>query len=318
MSLARRKITHLSIGNFNLDITLYVDRIPGPDESVLASTINVRPGGAATNYAVAVASYGHKPYLLATVSEDELVRRYLSMVEEAGVDVSLVQKIRGEPGIVVIFVYPGGERSMVKYPGVNSALARLKIPLEVLERVQVVHIASAPPSILSAIGDKAKGNATLLSYDPGIHVNDFVEDNLRLLRFVDTLFLNKKEAKILLEKNNLDSVFAQGVKRVVVKAGSRGAYLLNPRGQVYLGACKIEEKVVDTTGAGDAFDAFFNATLAETGDELLSIQHGVVAGALKTLCRSSFICFDKKVFNKYFGRSEVVEVGLDDFVADVT
>jgi len=68
---------HVSVGNFNVDVVLYVGKMPGRDESVNAVEAHIGPGGAATNYAIAAARYGHRAALVAAVSRSPLAAAYL-------------------------------------------------------------------------------------------------------------------------------------------------------------------------------------------------------------------------------------------------
>jgi len=74
--------THISVGNINIDIVLYVDRLPGRDEDTLAESLDIRPGGAASNYAVAVSQYGHRVHLVAVASSHVLAGMALRFSRE--------------------------------------------------------------------------------------------------------------------------------------------------------------------------------------------------------------------------------------------
>jgi len=57
-------LLHASVGNINVDLTIYLEKLPNPDESIKAEKFSVGKGGGALNYAVAVSRYGHRARLI--------------------------------------------------------------------------------------------------------------------------------------------------------------------------------------------------------------------------------------------------------------
>lgn len=307
--MSKRPYVHISVGNLNIDIVLYVPRQPGPDESVLASKIDIRPGGAATNYVVAVSYYGHKSYILASVSNHYLVKGFLRQLEEMGVNTSLVKISEGFPGLAVIIVLPNGSRSMVLFRGVNENISINQLDNKVLENAHVLHIASVEPSIAKEFLALSKSKMVITSYDPGVYAKTHRNELLKVLNYVDILFLNKTEYKELFKQRSIDDVFEKGVNLVVVKMGSKGAVVLTP-GESYYGFSMPIKKPIDTTGAGDAFNAFFNSKYIESKDIGLALQYGVAAGTLKTSCYGSFMCWDPALFKAQLEKT-IVERSLE-------
>ena len=104
--------------------------MPGPDEAIVSSDANIGVGGAASNYAVAIAYYGHRSYLVATTSSYGFIDSVLEELLRLGVNIKYIKRVEGAPGIVSIIVNKKGERVMVKHRGVNSLLS----PTMYLER----------------------------------------------------------------------------------------------------------------------------------------------------------------------------------------
>jgi len=293
---------HVSVGNFNVDVVLYVGKMPGRDESVNAVEAYIGPGGAATNYAVAVARYGHRAALIAAASRSPLASAYLEEVERLGVDVSGVMLLDASPGLVVVIVLPGGERSMIRAPGANSFLAPEMVDRGLLEEASVVHMATLGSEKALRIAEAA-GGGRIVSYDPGFYAGESPELLLQTLRRVDVLFLNRDEyAKIRLRIGDL---LAAGPRVVVVKLGERGAAAFTAGGEAYHAHAEPLGVPIDATGAGDAFDAFFNAAYLDSGDVGEALRYAAAAGAMKTLCRGSALCWDSELFRRHLERSTV-------------
>lgn len=303
---------HVSIGNFNIDIAVYIDKAPGIDESVNARDIDIRPGGAASNYAVAVSHYGHRAVLVASVADHLLVKTHLESIRRLGVDISHVTFINASPGIVISVIYPDGSRSMIRSLGANAYLSPDKISQEILDSASVVHMATLHPERAAGIVERVHG--AVVSYDPGIYVNTQRETLETVLKHVDILFLNSSEFKELTGKIKPVELFKLGVEVLAIKLGSKGAAAVLGDGSIYHAYVKPLGNPVDTTGAGDAFNAFFNASYIDTRNVMVALRHGVAAGALKTLCKGSILCWDRDLFIKHLELSTISkETGIPGF-----
>jgi len=308
--LKEGKYIHVAIGNLNIDIAVYLERLPTAGEALEASHIDVRPGGAATNYAVAVAQYGHVAYLLASVSNNRYIKAILEDLAKLGVNVSRVKVVDEPPGVVVVLVQPGGERSMVKYPGANRELTPSDVPRELLLDAHVVHIASITPKFVCEIAKMCARENIFTTYDPGLYVAALAEDLASVVGNLDVLFVNEREFKLLSKKASASALFKYGLSMLVVKMGQRGAIALLPSGVCYYGSAQPIKKPVDTTGAGDSFNAFFNAKYVESKDPALALTYGIAAGALKAGSRGSFLRLDHKLFDAQL-KKVVVEKAIE-------
>lgn len=302
-----KNYTHIAVGNLNMDIAVYVDRIPAPGEVLTALDVDMRPGGAATNYAVAVAQYGHRVHLVASTSSSEYAKTILATLKELGVNVDGVKVVEEPPGLVVIIVQKGGERTMIKYPGANRELSADDVPHDLLENAHLAHMASISPDLVVGVSRKCAQEGILVTYDPGVYAEALKNTVLTFVENIDILFLNEKELTHLTGHVKVDALFKHGLSTLVVKMGQRGAVVLLPSGVCYHGVAQPIKKPVDSTGAGDAFNAFFNAKYLESKNLSLALAHGVAAGALKVGFRGSFLRLDRKLFKSQLEKVVVEE-----------
>ncbi|MGC9121663.1 MAG: carbohydrate kinase family protein [Thermogladius sp.] len=302
---------HVSVGNVNVDILFYVDKIPGPDESIYARDLNISPGGAALNYAVAATYYGHYVYLVASASNHVLVQKLLEEVKEIGVDTRYVKVVDEQPGVVAVFVAEKGERHMVKFRGANEFLTLNDIPRNLVKDASVVHLASVAPDIVEGLGTVAKSHGAIVTYDPGLYALEVPEEIVKLSGKINVLYLNKSEARRMGVSNVLQALH-RGVDMVVVKRGGEGAVVVTGGMRVLRGYSEPIRRVVNATGAGDAFDAFFNAAYVDWGDPLKALLYALAAGALKTYCRGSTLCWDRHLFAKQLEKTTVEDQGRVD------
>lgn len=312
---AKRNYVHVSVGNFNIDIVIYIDNLPAPGEGIFAREMSIRPGGAATNYAAAVASYGHIAYLVASVSNNPLIQPFLSEVRERNIKLDYVKLVDEAPGFVVVIVQANGERTMIRYQGANKYLTPNDLQNTLLKEAHLVHFASIHPSFVQHTVKYVKKESIITSYDPGPYAEETVEYP-NIFGFLDILFLNEMEYAKIRKKTCLKSLFKSGLKILVVKMGSKGAIAVESGNRCYHGVASPIRKPLDTTGAGDAFNAFFNAVYLETGDVAKSLLFGVAAGTFKTGCKGSFISWDPKPFEYQLERTTVTKMSCKDIAIE--
>ncbi len=295
--MKRITYTHIAVGNLNIDIALYVDKFPQIGETLLARELQIRPGGAALNYAITVAQYGHTVYLVAKVSTHEFIRVILEEIKHYGVRVDYVKLIEGSPGIVLVVVDRSGERTMIKYPGVNEELRPGDLSRDVLREAHVVHVASTKPEIALGFLEIASREGIVTSLDPGSYVLEWSSERLlEALKHTHILFFNEQSLCEHFGNLSVEKMFKCGLSVLVVKRGGKGAVVLT-QNVCYSGYAEPIKRPVDTTGAGDAFNALFNAKYLESKDLGLSLVYGLAAGALKTSFRSSFMPWNPRLFD---------------------
>lgn len=246
----------VAVGNCNVDLLVYVEEVPASGEQVEACFFEKRPGGAAANFAVAAAKLGAEAALLCCVGPDGEGEWLLRELEKQGVNTSLVHRAEAPTGFSVVLVDRRGERAMVAYRGANTFLSQAVGKLAGSLKASWVHAASIKPDVAEAALSAAKRIGAVASYDPGGAVARMGFERLAsALKHVDVLFLNEKEAAALAGSgggSELERV-RELVRLVVVKRGARGSAAWFDGSFVEAPAFRVE--VVDTTGAGDAFDA---------------------------------------------------------------
>jgi len=276
---------HVVVGNVNIDISVKVDRFPRPDENVFAREAWIGPGGAASNYSVAAARLGHRPLLVARAGEDALRLGILDYLRAHGVGVEGVIVAKGEnTGTVVVIVVPSDStRTMLTVRGANEGLTGALVP----PAGDIVHFASVRGRIVEEASHAIAGR--LSSYDPGGEVYRDPHGVAAALQLVGTLFLNDLEAARLEAATgvNVSSLPGKGrLSTVIVKLGQGGAVAYTRGGKVSVPPCNAR-RVVDATGAGDAFDAAFNYCVLEGCSIPDALAVASAAGSVKVELRGS-------------------------------
>ncbi len=273
----------ISIGHANIDITLFIPKLPLPDEDVKVLASMVGTGGAASNFAICVTKLGEDAGLLAVVGDDLLGKFFLNKLAEHGVDISNVVIAKGATtGMVVVLNEIGKQRRMLSVSGANTKM-NTKIIQEwstVISDADFVHVASLEIENALAVARKRED----LSWDPGTKVIRLGLKKLKpMFRSVRIILLNKEEARILTGRDDIREamkfISELGPKEIIVKMGAKGSIALVEG--VFYKAPALSPLVVDTTGAGDVFDATYLLARARNYEIEESLKLANAASALK-------------------------------------
>jgi ribokinase len=254
------------VGSINLDLVAGADHIPRPGETVIGSSFRTFHGGKGANQAVAAAKLGHPVSMVGNVGDDAFGAQLRQALEQAGVAVDCVRTVPGSSGVALITTAAGGENNIVVVPGANGLLAppHLESAASTLREAGfLLGQLEIPLETVEYLAEFAERHQIPLMLDPA----PARELSTKLLARIDWITPNETESQILLksaiDKNDDASVIAAadqlleyGVQNVLLKLGSRGC-LIAERGQGkrFIPAFKVN--AVDTTAAGDAFNAAF-------------------------------------------------------------
>ncbi len=252
------------VGDLNTDMLCHVRAMPARGEEVHADSMRFSVGGNAANFAVALGKLGVRPEFYSCIGDDfssGFLRRELG---SSGVR-PVLRKVSGSNGYTVAFVFRGGNRRFVSNKGASGLLSveDLKPVLEGIRPGDIVytgglfHLPGLARGFAGFARAAKKRGATLLF--------DFTSDETGcsggfrdFARHLDMVFMNELELKRLGRgdiRKSLERVSGLGIRDVIVKLGSRGS-LFYTNGMLRREPAR-KVKVVDTTGAGDVFNAAF-------------------------------------------------------------
>lgn len=242
------------VGSANVDLVLPVERIPRPGETVLAAGLTRGPGGKGLNQAVAAAKAGAATAFVARIGDDDSGRLLVSVLTEAGVDLSLAGRTSTPTGTAIITVEESGENVITVAPSANAEL--------VLSDEAVAAIAAAPVVLtqleipFETVRAAARaGRYVVLNAAPAAVLD------AELLASVDLLIVNEHEADVVSGTEGKPEALLAHVPAAVVTLGGDGALVLRRDAEPeHVAGIRVD--VVDTTGAGDTFCGVLAAGLA--------------------------------------------------------
>jgi len=275
------------VGSFAVGLTMRAPKLPIFGETILGSDFDMGPGGKGSNQAVAVARLGARSSLLAILGSDKLAGIATDLYAAEGVDACLVTT-RGErpTGVGIIILNDKGENFIVLDMGANELMNVETVDAgerRIAESDVVMTVLEVPiPAAARAMElGRKHGAKTILNPAPARRLPETI------FASVDYLTPNESELRILLglpadeprsSRELAWDLRRRGVGNVIVTLGRSGALILTDELDLMVPAVPVE--VVDTTGAGDAFNSGFAVALAEGRDIVDAVRFGVVCGAI--------------------------------------
>jgi ribokinase len=271
------------VGGINMDLTVWVDRLPLPGETVRGDRILQHPGGKSANQAVAAARAGASVALVGRVGVDGFGDELLAGFERDGLDASGVTRDPNAlTGVALIAVDASGQNTITVGTGANGCVC-----IEDLDRSTTL-IAGAKYGVLNfeipmavvieaARRFHAAGARVVLNLSPLFPVSP------ELLQLIDVLVVNEVEAASVVGQDLppgklLEAVQALGIGSVVITLGPEGAIFVDGSETGSVPGHPIE--AVDPTAAGDAFLGTLLAGLVSGQSMSQACQRANVAGAL--------------------------------------
>ncbi|OGG42058.1 hypothetical protein A3A21_03460 [Candidatus Jorgensenbacteria bacterium RIFCSPLOWO2_01_FULL_45_25b] len=230
-------------------------------------------GGGALNAAVTFSRAGLKTGAVFKIGKDEIGRDLLSDIKKENVlsipayDKSLCTAYS------TIILNKTGERTVLVYRGASNSLEKRDVPLSKL-RAKWAYVVSGYTSLslMEQVFSSLKKQGASIALSPSKHYAQLGHQKLKaVLRYVDLLIMNREEAAAFTreEYNREKKIFKKFDEIVrgiaIMTDGERGAYVSDGR-YLYRSGVFKEKKLVDRTGAGDAFGSGFVAGLIEKND----------------------------------------------------
>ncbi|MEM3737429.1 MAG: carbohydrate kinase family protein [Candidatus Bathyarchaeia archaeon] len=252
----------ICFGALNLDRLYRVERIAGGGEESFILDCEETPGGSAANTAVGMARLELKTGYIGKVASDREGEILLKSFRDEGVDTGgVIVSKSGRSGTVTGYIDKKGERALYVDPGVNDTLRFEEISLDYAGSAKLLHLTS----FVGTIPFEAQKKLVKIlpnievSFDPGeIYARKGLRALKPLVKRSRVIFPNENELKLLTGAGYVEGsriLLNEGADIVAVKLAERGCYVTDGK-EAYL-VEPNEVKVVDTTGAGDAFCAGF-------------------------------------------------------------
>ena len=270
------------LGVFVADTSYRADRQPRMGETILGRSFALGPGGKGSNQAVAAARAGAETHMITRLGRDPFADMALATWKSAGVIPQVTQVADGYTGAAYIFVdAASGNNAIIICPGVANDISVADIEARAgligSAGVFVTQLEQPIDSAFRALQiARAGGATTILNPAPAALLP------AGILEFCDYITPNESEAEALtgLAVTTPDEALAAaralrsaGAGAAIITLGAQGALFHDGTRTVHVPACTAGP-VVETTGAGDAFNGGFAAALARGMEPVAAVRFG--------------------------------------------
>jgi ribokinase len=272
------KFDVVGFGALNVDLLFKVNSLARAEEESFIEDYTESCGGSAANTTVGLIRLGCKAGFIGKVASDREGKLQLDCFSDEGVDTNgIIKAEQGKSGSVLGFVDKKGARALYINSGVNDTIKFKEIKPDYASQAKFLHLTSfvgekslqTQKKLLTTLPSDVK-----VSFDPGaVYAQKGYSAIESIIKKTYVLMPNSFELEQLTGESDYckgaDFMIGRGVKIVAVKLGSAGCYVTDGRERIRIEPFKV--KVVDTTGAGDAFCAGFlyglikNKSLSECG-----------------------------------------------------
>jgi len=284
--MSRRWVTVM--GSYVADLAFRTSKLPAWGETIMGSSFELGPGGKGSNQAVAAARGGAKVSFISKLGNDAFGDIARATYREAGIDTRHLLTSTTPTGAAAIIIDAlSGENSIIVVPGACFELAPAELEemrdLIVDSAIFVTQLELALPTVEHGLRLARSMNVpTILNPAPGCDLPESI------FQYCDYITPNESETEILtgIPVRNLadaeraaDAFLRLGVRNVAITLGSQGVFAKNDATKCHIPAFDAGP-VVETTGAGDAFNGGFAVALAEGQDILQAARFGCAVAGL--------------------------------------
>lgn len=281
----------LVIGEINPDLVMQdYSAFPTLGKEVIVNDLVLALGSASAICAMGLARLGNEVTFLGKVGQDPWAAFCLEVMSSRRIDLSPVIRDAGVKTGLTVSVSSAKDRALITYPGAIAALSAAEVDEHLFENRDHVHISSfflqealrpGCKSVLAA----AHRNGLTTSLDPGYDPAErWGQDLIDVLTEVDVFLPNEVELHALTGCESPEDgvrALANGRTLTVAKLGSAGAMSMAGGDMLRVPAAKIEP--VDTTGAGDSFNAGFLHAWKRSEPLPYTLAFASACGAMSTL-----------------------------------
>lgn len=259
----------LCVGEMLVDLIVRpVERVTLQNDTCQVEEIRVTHGGDANNNAVNLVKLGHDVTYLGRVGCDDMGDYVVSLGKKAGINMDhVVRSSTAAQTKSLILVGPGGNRTFLQVPGTSAEFCLEDCDLSLLDDADLLQIGGA--FHLPKFDGEGSAGLLKIAQEKGVITSmDVTSDRTGRWKgildpcypYLDYFLPSIEQASMIAGTEDpreiADFFLGRGVKNVAVKLGSRGSYFKNAQTAFFAGVYS-GLKIVETTGAGDAFCSGF-------------------------------------------------------------
>ena len=248
------------IGSSSMDLVVTSNIRPGAGETVLGESFKTVPGGKGANQAVAAARLGADVSMIGCVGEDHYGKAILENFKSNGVSVKNVKPVTDSDSGTAHIILAEGDNSIVVVKGANDYITPdyVEKAKEKIKEADIVLIQQEiPEETVEYVAELCQELKVPLLLNPAPARPLKAE----VIEQVSYITPNEHEAELLFEGKEKEEVLKQYPNKLFITEGKQGVRYFNGEKEVLVPSYQVE--TIDTTGAGDTFNAALAVALAE-------------------------------------------------------
>jgi len=254
-------------GDINADIIARVNSWPKPGEECLAPSLELHCGGVAANCAIALTRWQVRPTPIAQVGQDPIAQAVLKKLQAQDVGTNHIHATnKAMTGLLYINVTPNGQRTFFGSRGANRSVRLQPSDLAVVKCASAAILMGysfldpQPAKAALRILREVRSKKGWIAFDPGMEPSQKISAKiLQIAKKVDLFLVSQEEACALTGEANAHKALYKlkkaGATNIVMKLGKYGCLFTENSEPREVPPFAVRS--VDSTGAGDAFNAAF-------------------------------------------------------------
>lgn len=248
------------IGSSSMDLVVTSEIRPSAGETVLGTSFKTVPGGKGANQAVAAARLGADVSMIGCVGDDHYGSAILDNLKQNGVDVTNVEPVTDAESGTAHIILAEGDNSIIVVKGANDQVTPEYVSksLKLIKQADMVLIQQeVPEETVEYVSERCHeyGVPLLLNPAPSRPISR------KVIEIAAYITPNEHEASVLFDGLSTEAALKQYPNKVFITEGKQGVRYFDGKKEVLVPSYEV--KAVDTTGAGDTFNAALAVALAE-------------------------------------------------------
>lgn len=248
------------IGSSSMDLVVTAPKRPTAGETIIGESFKTIPGGKGANQAVASSRLGAEVIMIGRIGDDNYGEVILENLQKNNVDTKYVEPVTGEKSGTAHIILAEDDNSIIVVKGANDYVTPeyVENALDVIKYADIVLIQQEIPEetveYVANICNELKVSL-LLNPAPARRLSQNIIDKASYIT------PNEHEASLLFEGLTKEEALRKYPNKLFITEGKNGVRYFNGQSEVLIPSYQVE--VVDTTGAGDTFNAAFAVALSE-------------------------------------------------------
>ncbi len=248
------------IGSSSMDLVVTAQKRPDKGETILGESFKTVPGGKGANQAVAASRLGANVTMIGRVGDDDFGKEIIKNFSKNNVLTQCVERVTDMESGTAHITLAEGDNSIIVVKGANDMVTAeyIEQKLEVIRESDIVLIQQEiPEETVEYVSETCHslGIPLLLNPAPARPLSQ------KVIERATYITPNELEAAVLFGSDDIHAALKQYPNKVFITEGKNGVRYHDGEKEVLIPSYQVE--VVDTTGAGDTFNAAFAVALAE-------------------------------------------------------